>query len=67
MSLHDLLHWIYYTPLLKVFFYLAIFFLGLNVVGIILTRALGGAIVKLHNWAQKHKGDDSQRNRNKDL
>jgi len=67
MSLHDLLHWMYYTPLLEVAFYLALFFLALNVAGIILTRVLGTLIVRIHNWALKHKGDDSQRNRNKDL
>ena len=67
MSLYDLLHWMYYTPLLEVVFYLALLFLALNVAGIILTRVLGTLIVRIHNWAQKHKGDDSQRNRNKDL
>ena len=67
MSLQDLLHWMYYTPLLEVAFYLALFFLALNVAGIVLTRILGILIIRTHNWAQKHKGDDSQRNRNKDL
>ena len=67
MSLHDLLHWMYYTPLLEVAFYLALLFLALNVAGIILTRVLGTLIIRTHNSAQKHKGDDSQRNRNKDL
>ena len=67
MSMHDLLHWMYYTPLLEVAFYLALFFLALNVAGIVLTRILGTLIIRTHNWAQKHKGDDSQRNRNKDL
>ena len=67
MSLQDLLHWMYYTPLLEVAFYLALLFLALNVAGIILTRVLGTLIVRIHNWALKHKGDDSQRNRNKDL
>ena len=67
MSLHDLLHWMYYTPLLEVAFYLALFFLALNVIGIILTRVLGNLIVHIHNWVQKHKGDDSNGDRNTNL
>ena len=67
MSMHDLLHWMYYTPLLEVAFYLALFFLALNVIGIILTRVLGKLILHIHNWIQKHKGDDSNGDRNKNL